>query len=610
MGTSVSAIITVTTPPLGVAPGQATGLTVSNLTATSLTLSWVAPGVGSLPFTYQVQSATPIGSTSWVDQGGPTGSTSVGVTGLKAATGYSFQVITSNSTGSSTSASVSATTLAVAPGPPTGLSVAGSPTQTTIPLQWNAPLVGTAPLTYQALMRSPSGSGAFSSGSILPVTSLTTTITGLIPAETYDFEVTASNSAGTSAPSAILSNISTTSPSLVLPSAPTNLTVGTITSTSIALTWSAPATGSTPMSYVVQYQVVPSGASPNDTVIDAPGSTITDTEGNVYGMAFVSNTVGNQVTINGVGDSSTNGVQALVWVLGSVWYEALVNGNLTWLQRGSGIWENATTTSPFNAEQSITGLTLAPAGPYPLSSSITISGVLNHYAMAAAGLTLPPTLSLVVNGGTPQTVSGNISATGFSFTNTTGLVYGTNTLQVYDQNNSLSSATISFTNAATGSVTLSNFSVTVPSSGTVQCSFTPSSGLEAAICISTDGVNYGVITASATSPVTISSSAGFRTNTGYYFKMFAVNTSTGQTGPFTAATLVTPIGTGGVPAAVTVTATENPNVPGQLIVAWNAPASGTTGPITYSVATAPSASGPWTVRQTTQALTTTLTLPG
>lgn len=239
----------------GTAPGPATGLSVSALAATSLTLTWLAPSVGTPPFTYQPQRSIN-GGASWTDIGIGILATTVGVTGLTAATAYQFQIVTTNGTGSSASTAVSATTLSVIPTAPTTLAVVGSPTQTSITLQWAAPAIGTPPLTYQLSLRTPSGAGLFTPAGAT-TTSTTQTASGLAPASSYDFVVTATNAAGTSANSTILSNISTASATGVLPSAPLGLTVGTLTSSTVVLTWSPPATGSTPFQYVVQYQVVP-----------------------------------------------------------------------------------------------------------------------------------------------------------------------------------------------------------------------------------------------------------------------------------------------------------------------------------------------------------------
>lgn len=250
MGTSVSAIITVVTPALGVAPGVATGLTTSNITSTSIALTWVAPTTGTPPFSFQAQVSVS-GSNVWTDFGALSSSLTATATGLTANTAYLFRVLTDNSTATSTSSTVGATTLSVAPGSPTGLAVVTT-TATSIALQWVAPTTGTAPFTYQVSFRTPSGSGTFTPFTST-TTSLTQTITGLTAGSTYDFMVSASNAAGSGPASTPLVNVPTVSGSVV-PSAPTNLAAGTITTNSIAVSWTASATGTPPVSYVLQYR--------------------------------------------------------------------------------------------------------------------------------------------------------------------------------------------------------------------------------------------------------------------------------------------------------------------------------------------------------------------
>lgn len=252
MGTSISQIIQVTTAALGIAPGLATGLAASNIAPTTLTLSWVAPTIGSQPFFYQPQLLAPGGTTFQNLPGTPIATTSIAVTGLLPASTYQFRVLTSNTTATSTSAAISVTTPSVVPGAATGLAVVGTPGQADIALQWAAPVQGTPPFSYQVFSRTPSGSGTFVAG---PTTSaLTLDITGLTTGSSYDFEILTSNAAGAGAFSAALINVHTASSTNVLPSAPTNLVAGTITQTSIAVSWTPPSQGTPPLSYTVQYR--------------------------------------------------------------------------------------------------------------------------------------------------------------------------------------------------------------------------------------------------------------------------------------------------------------------------------------------------------------------
>ena len=253
MGTSISAILTVTTAAQGTTPGQATALTVTNILSTSLTLSWSAPSVGTQPLNYQPRYSTDGGNTWTNATTSTTTSLSVNITGLTANTSYVFDVVTSNASGTSTSAQTgTVTTASVVPGAPTGLALNGAAGSTSVALTWNAPTTGTGPFSYQILSRTPTGSGSFAQIATASTNSIT--ITGLSPSTSYDFEVIAVNGAGSGPTSSPLTNVVTAATSAVLPSSPQNLSNGTITTTSIVLNWTTPATGTAPLTYTVQYQ--------------------------------------------------------------------------------------------------------------------------------------------------------------------------------------------------------------------------------------------------------------------------------------------------------------------------------------------------------------------
>jgi Fibronectin type III domain len=253
MGTSTSPILQVTTPDLGVAPGPATNLTISSVTPTGLTLSWTAPSTGSGPFDYQVQQQL-VGASTWTNVNGLITTTTLQIFGLQSNTAYNFQVLSLNTSSTTPSSGVSVTTSGLAPSTPTALALSGNPGPTSVTLQWTAPTSGTLPFTYQ-VYGSLHGANTFTAMGTA-VSATTEQITGLVQGAAYDFYVVASNSAGSGAASSILSNVATAS-GATAPSAPLNLALVSADNNDLTVSWSPPASGTPPFTYVVQYRPTP-----------------------------------------------------------------------------------------------------------------------------------------------------------------------------------------------------------------------------------------------------------------------------------------------------------------------------------------------------------------
>ena len=266
-GASVPLIAPV--PSVGVyqlpSPNAPLGLTVVGTTASTAVLSWSPATTGGLASGYIIQVSAH-GAGIWLTAGtigpSPTGFT---VTGLSSNTAYDFQVLASNAAGvGSPSILATATTTLNPPNAPTSLAAsAGSPAYSVVALSWTASATdGThnAAATYTPQYQLASGGGWTTFGS--PIAGTSVSVTGLAHATAYNFQVIASNTAGTATSSSASATTTAAAPNV-----PTGLAAGTllaITTSSLAITWSAAAIDGThdaATSYTAQYRVTSVGGS-------------------------------------------------------------------------------------------------------------------------------------------------------------------------------------------------------------------------------------------------------------------------------------------------------------------------------------------------------------
>ena len=160
-------------------PYAVTGFTASNPTETTVDLAWNAPLYAS---SYSIVSSPPTSTLT-------TSGTSLTFTGLTPYTTYTFTITPSNEFGNgppTTSNPIS--TLLPPPDAVTGFT-ASNPTETTVDLNWNAPLYASS----YSIVSSPPTSTLTTSGTSL-------TFTDLTPDTTYTFTITPSNASGNGPP--------------------------------------------------------------------------------------------------------------------------------------------------------------------------------------------------------------------------------------------------------------------------------------------------------------------------------------------------------------------------------------------------------------------------
>jgi hypothetical protein len=221
-------------------PGQPSA---SNVTSSSVTLSWTA-STGTVT-NYQIERATGATSTSFTQVGTSTTPTFTN-TGLTANTTYRYRVRATNNVGNSAySAITNVTTSATqtVPGTP-GTPTASNVTASSLSLSWTA---SSGTVTNYQIERA---TGATSTSFTQVGTSTTPSFndSGLAANTTYRYRVRATNSAGNSAYSAI-TNVTTSSTTPQVPGTPGTPTTSNVTSSSVTLSWTA-STGT-----VTNYQI-------------------------------------------------------------------------------------------------------------------------------------------------------------------------------------------------------------------------------------------------------------------------------------------------------------------------------------------------------------------
>lgn len=209
-------------------------------------------------------------------------------------TGQAARLIAAAGTGGNVVyAAMTGTATLTAPGQVTGLG-ATTLSSTSVALAWSAPASGGAVSTYTVNYR-VAGASTWTAAST-SVTGLAYTVAGLSAATNYEFQVIAVNAAGSGTASAT----ATASTSLSVPGQVTGLVGGTATSTTLPLSWTAPATGGAVATYTVQYRV--NGAS---TWITA-SSAVTGVTYTVTGLSAATSYNFQVIAVNAAGSGTAS----------------------------------------------------------------------------------------------------------------------------------------------------------------------------------------------------------------------------------------------------------------------------------------------------------------
>ena len=477
-GDTAKATFTLT---VGSSPGAVENLEATSVGTDSVSLSWDAPSTGSAPTSYAVTG----GGTATVS------GTMATITGLTDATAYTFSVTASNAAGSGAATQIAVTT--GTPGAVGNLTLTSVGT-TSVSLSWNAPASGGTPTSYSV-----------TGGGTATVSGTTATISGLTDATAYTFSVAASNAAGAS----ITVQIAVTTGT---PGAVGNLTPTSVGTTSVSLSWDAPASGGTPTSYSV--------------------------------------TGGGTVTISGTTATITGLTDATAYTF------SVTAGNAA--GTGTAVQIAVTTGTP-GAVRNLTG---SATGETALSldwDAPTTGGTPTGYSVTASGVSS----TQIAVSGTSATVTGLSAGTSYAFSVTASNAGGSSAAETVSVTTWQSPGAVGSLSGSADSTSQVSLNWAAPATGTPAI-FTYE--------VTAPGVASSQISVSGTSATV----TGLSADTSYTFTVTATNSA--GAGPGDDVTVKTPVQSPGPVGNLT----GNPTGTTSVSLDWDAPSTGGT-PTGYSV---------------------------